>query len=49
MQLKKYIETHAPEVLVTGGEYPVPQDKQRLAQLIQIVQMAAIAFIIFGE
>ena len=49
MQLKKYIENVAPEVDVTGGEYPVSDGKRFAATIVNIVQMGFIGFIIAGE
>ncbi len=49
LQLKKYIETSAPEVDVTGGEYPVGTIKKVAAQIVSIAQMGFIGFVVAGE
>ncbi|CDW88939.1 selenoprotein t [Stylonychia lemnae] len=49
LQLKKYIESSAPEVFVTGGEYPPSPSKQMLAQLFSFAQMGFILFIFVGD
>ncbi len=49
MNLKKYIESIAPEVSVEGGEYPPGTGRQIAAKIVGFVQMGFLGFIIAGE
>ena len=49
LNLKKYIETIAPEVSVEGGEYPPGTGRQLAAKVLGFVQMGFLGFIIAGE
>eukprot|EP00347_Sterkiella_histriomuscorum_P011547 403372038 len=49
LQVKKYIEQSAPEVIVTGGEFPPGPTKTLLAQVFSFVQMGFILFIFMGD
>ena len=49
MNLKKYIETIAPEVSVEGGEYPPGTGRQLAAKVLGFVQMGFLGFVIAGE
>jgi hypothetical protein len=48
LQLKKYIESKAPEVDVVGGEYPAGEVRKMMAGLTNVAQMGFIGFIIAG-
>jgi len=47
--LKKYIEQEAPEVVVTGGEFPATFEKQMIAKAISFLSMGFILVLMFGE
>ena len=47
--MKKYIEQEAPEVVITGGEYPAPFQKQMMAKAVSFLSMGFILVLMFGE
>ena len=49
MNLKKYIEHNAPQVTVTGGEYPPGDTKQLMARLLGFIQMGLMALLFLGD
>lgn len=49
MSLKKFVETQAPEVNVTGGEYPATPIKKLLASVLSMLQFGFMIFVMMGE
>ena len=49
INLKKYVEQEAPEVVITGGEYPAPFEKQVISKVIGFLSMGFILVLLFGE
>jgi len=50
MQVKKIIEQHATEkILITGEDYPAPDDKKFMAKIVGYLQMVLLSLIIGGS
>lgn len=49
MQLKKYIESQAPEVDISGGEFPPGTGRQLAAKIVGFAQMGFIGIVVAGD
>ena len=49
LQLKKYIESKAPEVDISGGEFPPGPGRQLAAKLVGFAQMGFIGIVVAGD
>jgi hypothetical protein len=49
LQLKKYIESRAPEIDITGGEYPPGPGRQLASKVVSFVQMGFIGLVVAGD
>jgi selT/selW/selH-like putative selenoprotein len=49
LQLKKYIEFKAPEIDITGGEFPPGSGRQLAAKLVGFAQMGFIGIVVAGD
>ena len=49
MQIKRFVEAQAPDMLVTGAEYPPPTQKALLAKAVMYLQAFFVLALLAGD